>query len=142
MEIRYCHYCHQEKPWVWSLNKLKDGTRIYVDKDRRRWAGKRCPDCEYKRVKKAVRYDPFQRVLIRKKLEEMGYRIIKNKVPLTVEKTGQIHPVNVRRAYTQNNSIVMESSDSHPDEITVLLFESVRVFTHKQICAIQNKTNE
>lgn len=131
--VRYCEYCKTEKPWIWNGKKLKDGSRIYVNADNARWAGKRCPDCEKTRVQAAVRCDSFERELVARQLEERGFEVVSRSLPIKVSKDGQIYTVDIKRAFTEAGKVVVEAPADKGKEIVVLLFESIRICSPDQI---------
>ncbi|MEZ4744157.1 MAG: hypothetical protein R3B45_17190 [Bdellovibrionota bacterium] len=134
-ESRKCAYCHQEKPWIWTQGRLKDGSKIYIDNSKRRWAGRRCPDCERSRVQAAVRCDSFEKEIIMRQLEEQGYQIHSKTLPITVQANDStnILTVGIRRAFTRNGQIVVESSCDEKADIYALVFESVRICSAEQM---------
>src|SRR5688572_14748164 len=87
--IRACGYCKQDKAWINSGKKLKDGSKVYVDENGLRWSGRRCPECERSRVYAAVRCDSFERDIIIRQFEENGFSIESRTLPLKVKKDGQ-----------------------------------------------------
>ena len=50
LSVKKCVYCGTEQTRIATDQKLKDGSIIYVDCRGKRWAGRRCPNCERKRV--------------------------------------------------------------------------------------------
>lgn len=131
--VRFCEYCKIEKPWIWNGKKLKDGSRIYVNADNARWAGRRCPDCEKSRVQAAVRCDSFERDLVIKQLQERGFDIVSRALPIKVSKDGSVYSVDIKRAYTENGKVVVEAPADKSRDIVVLLFESIRICAPEQI---------
>ena len=132
---RFCEYCKAEKPWIWNGKKLKDGSRIYVNTDNARWAGRRCPDCEKSRVQAAVRCDSFERDLVIKQLSERGFEIVSRSLPIKVSKDGSVYSVDIKRAFTENGKVVVEAPADKSRDIVVLLFESIRICSPDQIQA-------
>lgn len=124
---RLCVYCDKPKIWNWNGKKLKDGSKIFVDAQQKRWAGKRCPDCERGRVNAAIRCDSFEKNIIISQLIAAGYQIISKTLPLKVKRGGEILTVGVKRAYTENGQIVLESQTSENEDLYALVFESVRI---------------
>ena len=134
---RHCHYCRDIKPWIWSGKKLRDGSRIYIDDHGRRWSGRRCPDCERSRVYAAVRCDSFERDIIIKQFEQNGFNIVSKTLPLKVEKDGKTYTVGIKRAFTEDGKIVLETPMEKGPELVALVFESVRICTTDQIGRLQ-----
>ena len=130
---RQCHYCKKTHPWVWSGKKLKDGSRIYVDEDARRWSGRRCPGCERSRVYAAVRCDSFERDIIIRQFKQSGFNVKSKTLPLKVEKDGQTYTVGIKRAFTDGGKIILETPMDKNSDIVALVFESVRICTNDQL---------
>lgn len=135
--VRSCAYCAQDKAWINTGKKLKDGSKIYVDENEARWSGRRCPDCERSRVYAAVRCDGFERDLIVRQLEESGFEIQSRTLPLKATKDGKTYTVGVKRACTTDGKILLEQPLEPGTELVALLFESVRIFTPDQIERMQ-----
>jgi hypothetical protein len=131
--VRSCSYCKQEKPWINSGKKLKDGSKIYVDDAGARWSGRRCPSCERNRVYAAVRCDSFERDAIIRQLETQGYTLKSRTLPLKVEKDGKTYTVGIRRAFTDGNKIVLESAADPGSDLMALVFESLRLCSLEQM---------
>lgn len=132
--VRKCAYCGRLVGWHWNGQRLKDGSKIYLDAQGRRWAGRRCASCEKKRVQTAIRFNRFDRELVTKELAARGYRVKKFANPIVVEAAGKICHIPVRKACTDGRAITIEAP--LPDdsaESCVLLFSSSRVFTRAQI---------
>ena len=136
---RECHYCKLEYPWIWSGKKLKDGSRIYVDEKNRRWSGRRCPDCERARVYAAVRCDSFERDIIIRQFEQNGFHVKSRTLPLKVEKDGQTFTVGIKRAFTDEGKIILETPMENGPDMVALVFESVRICTADQLGRISPK---
>jgi hypothetical protein len=131
--VRTCAYCKQDKAWVYCGKKLKDGSKVYVDEDGQRWSGRRCPTCERSRVYAAVRCDSFERDIIVRQFEEAGYEVRSKTLPLKVVKDGQEYSVGIKRAYTSDGKIVLETPVEPGADIVALVFESVRICTAPQL---------
>jgi hypothetical protein len=130
---RTCGYCGQEKSWIWNQKKLKDGSRIYANEHGKRWAGRRCPDCEKSRVQAAIRCDSFERDIIVRQLEESGYTVVSKSLPIKVKLDDEILTVGIKRAFTHQGQITVESSVDPEADIFALVFESVRICTADQM---------
>jgi hypothetical protein len=131
---RLCDYCHQYRPWLWTEKRLKDGSKQYVDDKNARWAGKRCPDCERKRVRAALKCTAFERDLVFKELQKQGFEILCSTFPLRVKKEGREFTVGVRYATTKNGQIVLEDDGlQNSSDLYVLLFASARTVTKEQV---------
>lgn len=131
--VRACAYCKQDKAWVFSGKKLKDGSKIYTDGEGQRWSGRRCPECERSRVYAAVRCDSFERDIIIRQFEESGFEIESKTLPLKVRKDGKSYAVGIKRAYTSEGKIVLETPVDPGADIVALVFESVRICTTNQL---------
>jgi hypothetical protein len=131
--VRSCAYCKQDKVWLYSGKKLKDGSKVYVDSEAARWSGRRCPDCERSRVYAAVRCDSFERDIILRQLEENGFEVASRSLPLKATKDGRTYHVGVKRAFTENGRIVLETPVEPGQELVALVFESVRILTTEQL---------
>lgn len=137
--LRKCGYCGEERAFVDSGHRLHDGSRVYWDHQRRRWSGKRCPDCERARVKKAIRCDDFDRHLIEHSLVAQGYKPVRRgSRPFTVEKDGQTLTVGVRRARIEGERVHLDQAGACDADIVVLLFESARILSKAQFQTLQN----
>lgn len=135
---RLCSYCKQDKAWIFSGKKLKDGSKIYTDEDGQRWSGRRCPECERSRVYAAVRCDSFERDIIIRQFEESGFAIESKTLPLKVkDKEGKVYTVGIKRAYTNEGKIVLETPVEAGADIVALVFESVRICTTNQLERLQ-----
>ncbi len=130
---RQCHYCKKTQSWIWSGKKLKDGSRIYVDEDARRWSGRRCPACERSRVYAAVRCDSFERDIIIRQFKKSGFDVKSKTLPLKVAKDGQTYTVGIKRAFTDEGKIILETPMDKNSDIIALVFESVRICTSDQL---------
>lgn len=131
--VRSCAYCKKDKVWLHSGKKLKDGSKVYVDEHAARWSGRRCPDCERSRVYAAVRCDSFERDIILKQLEESGFEVTSRTLPLKATKDGRTYTVGVKRAFTEQGRIVLETPVEAGQELVALVFESVRILTTDQL---------
>lgn len=132
-QIRACGYCKRDRAWINSGKKLKDGSKVYVDESGLRWSGRRCPECERSRVYAAVRCDSFERDIIIRQFEENGFAIESRTLPLKVSKEGKTFTVGIKRAYTEEGKIVLETPVDPGHEIVALVFESVRICTTSQL---------
>jgi hypothetical protein len=132
-QTRVCGYCKTDREWIWNGQKLKDGSKVYLDSHGFRWAGRRCPICEKSRVATAVRHDSFDRDMIFQQLSDRGFTIVSKPHPLIVEKAGETFQVGIRRAKMDNGNIVIESKSDPRDDIVALVFESVRLVTPEQM---------
>ena len=135
-DMRQCKICLQHVPRIFSGMKLKDGSKIYVDDNGARWAGRRCPSCEKKRVQAAVKYDQFDRKNILDSLQKDGYTIKNTTSPLVVEKDGEVKTVAIRRAYTNAEGTIVAEKPSASEknaDMTALLFQTVKLCTKDQI---------
>jgi hypothetical protein len=131
--LRTCVYCNQDKAWLWNGKRLKDGSKVYVDENDARWSGRRCPECERTRVYAAVRCDSFERDIIVKQFEDNGFQILSRTLPLKVSKDGKDYTVGIKRAFTDNGKIVLETPVDEGHDIVALVFESVRICTPGQL---------
>jgi hypothetical protein len=132
---RFCVYCEQDKVWIFSGLKLKDGSRVFVDQDKARWAGKRCPDCEKQRVQSALKCNSFEKDLILYELQMAGYTVTSTSVPLKVEKDGLSYQVSIKRAFTRDGKIILEHEKSS-HELQELLFQSVRIIPPQKLATL------
>ncbi len=131
---RLCCYCHQYKPWISANKRLKDGSRLFVDEKNARWSGKRCPDCERKRVRAALKCTGFERELIFNELTKQGFEVLTHTFPIKVRREGPILNVGVRYASAKNGQIVLEDESLAQDcDLYILLFSSARLITKEQI---------
>lgn len=135
---RMCSYCHQYKPWTWDGSKLRDGSKIFVDEKNHRWSGKRCPECERKRVRVALKCTTFERKLIFDELKKQGFEVRSESFPLKVTKDGNEFTVAIRYAATQGGQIVIEDDGQQlQTDMYALLFYSVRVVTQTSLKRLQ-----
>lgn len=134
---RLCPYCEQEKPWIFSGKKLKDGSKIYTDAFSCRWAGKRCPDCERHRVHAAVKCDSFTRDLVVQQLEEAGYTIACKTLPLIASKDGKTYTVGIRQAHAGPGKVLLDRAPKEAADVYALVFTSVRILTAAQIRSLE-----
>ena len=130
---RECLYCKTIKPWIYSGQKLKDGSKIYLDAGGSRWAGRRCPDCERGRVQIAVKCDHFRRELVIKELQKSGYTILSKTLPILVEKEGKQFSVGIRYAITDDGQIIFEKNERDGADIYAVIFESVRIWDQQRM---------
>ena len=131
--VRHCSYCNTEKQWTWNGKKLKDGSKVYVDENGARWSGRRCPQCERSRVHTAVRCDKFEKENIIYQLVADGYEILSANLPIRVRKDGKEMTVGVKRAFTRDNKIVVETPVDENCDVVALIFESVRICSNDQL---------
>ena len=136
---RQCIYCQRLVGWRWQGQRLKDGSKIYLDEQGRRWAGRRCPSCEKQRVQTAIRFNRFDRMLLTKELAARGYRVKKFANPIVAEANGKTCYIPVRKACTDGRAITIEEPLPQDEtESCVLLFSSSRVFSRAQIQQMHN----
>ena len=133
---RLCCYCHQYKTWLWFGKRLKDGSKIYVDSESSRWAGKRCPDCERKRIRAALKCSLLEKELVFAELKNQGFEILSSSFPVKVSKDGQTMTAGIRYATTKEGQIFVEDSSINAD-FFVLLFQSARVVTKQSLQKLQ-----
>lgn len=131
--MRVCDYCQQPKSWLWSGKRLKDGSKVYLDAQGRRWSGRRCAECEKQRVQTAIRFNSFDRTTITKKLEDEGYKVIHFSNPMLVEKDGKTAQVNLHKACINDDSIALERPLDQNDSPCLLVFTSSRLFTRDEL---------
>lgn len=139
---RFCVYCQQQKVWIFRGDKAKDGSKIYTDARGSRWAGKRCPDCEKKRVKAANKHDYFERTSIVQKLKASGYKVVSTSSPMIVEKDGEYSTVGIQRAFTSaDGRIVVEdpTEASEKTQLVALLFQTTKLVSRKQLAMLEHK---
>ena len=135
---RLCCYCYQYKRWMWLGKRLKDESKLYVDEKNARWAGKRCPDCERKRIRAALKCTAFERELIFEELRKQGFEIVSFTFPLKVRRHDQNFSVGVRHAVTKDGQIVLEEDGQvHSSDLYVVMFASARMITKEQIEQVQ-----
>ena len=138
-EQRYCIYCQSYQVWKFRGDKGKDGSKIYIDEHGSRWAGRRCPSCEKKRVRAANKHDNFERTSIAHKLKSQGYQVMSTASPMLVQKQGRYLTVGIQRAFTdaQGNIIVEEPTEaSEKTHLTALLFQTTKILTQEQVQAL------
>ena len=127
IQRRRCAYCCQEKPWIWNGARLKDGSKIYVDETSARWAGRRCAECERRRVKTALKFDSFRRSLVLEQLEREGYRVKSKNIPIMVEKNHRTFTVGVQFVAADGSKLTVDQEFSEDCDLYALIFESVRI---------------
>ncbi len=131
---RKCGYCLTERNWTWTGERLRDGSKIFVDEQKRRWAGKRCPICERKRVQATIECPIFEKRSVTKALEEAGYEVRNQTPPLQACRDGVTYPVVIRHATLNEGKVELESPmPEDENQVCVLVFQSVRVLPAKQI---------
>ena len=141
-QLRYCIYCQNQKIWRFRGDKAKDGSKIYVDHRGSRWAGKRCPDCEKKRVRAANKHDQFERTSIAQKLKASGYEVVSTASPMLVKKGDEYLTVGIRRAFThESGTIVVEkpTEASEKTHLTALLFQTTKILPHDKLTAMEHQ---
>lgn len=139
---RFCVYCQQHKVWNFRGDKAKDGSKIYTDASGSRWAGKRCPDCEKKRVRAANKHDSFERASVVQKLKHSGYTVVSTSSPMIVQKNGQYSTVGIQRAFTgADGRIVVESPTEVADktQLVALLFQTTKLVSREHLEALEHK---
>ena len=131
---RTCGYCHQSKLFIWNGKKMSDGSKLYTDDSGSRWSGKRCPECERKRVQAAVKFGAFERNLLVSQIESQGFRVTKFKDVVTAEKDGVSYTFQARRgATTKDGQIILDSHSDVETDFTIILFQSTRLCTNDQM---------
>ncbi len=128
---RLCIYCGFEKPRIYSGKRLKDGSKIYTNEFASRWAGRRCPDCERKRVNAAIHCDRFERDMIIREFMEQGYTVLSSTLPIRVAKDDREYEVEIRHAITHEGKITLDNDTSNPDKLYAIVFSSVRICTQE-----------
>lgn len=126
---RICSYCHEERSWLWNGNVLKDGTKIYTDEHEKRWAGRRCPPCERRRVAKALRTDKLEKEVISNSLKKHGFEFEN----IDQVKMGEkLNNLEVRHAYAQDGQVVLEKGlDPDSDNLYAVVFYTVRLLDNE-----------
>jgi hypothetical protein len=140
ISTRICSYCSTQKPWVFSGKKLRDGTKVYTDREHNRWAGRRCPDCEKDRVQASFRMDKFERDLILDELKKEGYQIVSSCHPFVVEKNGKQFKAGIRHGTIQKDQLILEPGKDSID-LHILVFSSVRLCLSEKMVTIDQQTN-
>lgn len=125
---RFCIYCKTDKEWIWTGERLRDGSKIYVDDNGKRWAGRRCPECEKSRVTEAVRCDRFEKEVVLRELKDAGYKVKSTSLPIVCEKDGDLVTVAIKRAFTDEKQVVIESEGDEDADLVALIFASARLF--------------
>lgn len=137
---RKCGYCLTERRWTWTGERLRDGSKIFVDDLQRRWAGKRCPICERRRVQATIECPSFEKFHVTKALAEAGYEVRNQTPPLQAHRDGVAYPVVIRHATLEQGKVVLESPlPEAEDQVCVLVFQSVRVVPAKQMSNLRLK---
>ena len=136
---RVCAYCDQEKAWIFSGKKLRDGSRIYTNEFAARWAGRRCPDCERQRVYAAMKCNAFEKQQVFDKLREAGFQVRGDTLPVLVEKDGRTASVAVRKARAEGGEIILNQPADSDAELYALVFSSVRICTREQLERMQGQ---
>jgi hypothetical protein len=136
--LRTCGYCHQSKLFVWNGKKMGDGSKLYTDDTGSRWSGRRCPECERKRVQAAVKFGAFEKNLLIQQIEAQGFKVTKFKDIVTAEKEGATYTFQARRgATTKDGQIILDCESEAETDFTIILFQSTRICTKDQM----NKLN-
>ena len=141
---RKCSYCLTEKPWIWQGKRLRDGSRIFVDTTGKRWAGKRCPTCEGKRVRATIYCPNFEKENIIRALEEEGYDIISKTPPLQVRRGDEVRDVAIRHATLEGGAMRIDTGEEEEiknNPLCVLVFQSIRVLPPGQLEKLGLKEN-
>lgn len=133
MPMRLCSYCQKEFPFIWSGKKLSDGSKLYTDSEGRRWSGRRCPHCERRRVVTSVQTDQFTKKGILQKLRSSGMTIDSENLPIKASLNGKQFTVGVRRAHTENGTVILESQVEEDCDLVAIVFESVRICPREQL---------
>ncbi len=126
---RLCTYCGLEKTRIYSGKRLRDGSRIYTNEFASRWAGRRCPDCERKRVNAAIHCDRFERDMILRELIDQGYTVVSSTLPIKVSKDEREYEVEVRHAVTHDGKITLDHPTDNSEKLYAIVFSSVRLCT-------------
>ena len=137
MTSRLCPYCQKEKVWVFSGQKLKDGSKIYIDQATKKWAGKRCPDCERSRVKTALKYTPQQKKYMSERLKDFGYDIVSDSFPPEVEKDGRRYKVGILQGIADESLIAVDDEQKDDCDLYLVVFNSLRVLTPAKVKSLQ-----
>ena len=135
---RLCVYCNQQKPWIDSGKKLKDGSRIFTNHNNARWSGRRCPDCERSRVYAAIRSDSLERQKIIDQLTQAGFKICSKNIPFKVEKDGKRFTVGIRHAYTEDGKIIVSYAPGEDADYYALVFSSVRLCSKEYLAKLSS----
>mgnify|MGYP001193825680 CR=1 FL=1 len=124
---RTCAYCLEAKTWIWNGKRLRDGSKVYNDDKSRRWSGKRCPDCESKRVKQSLKVDGFRRGLIKNNLESLGYKMKLWGDPIIAQKSSCRYKVGLVDAYVDAQGKITISEKKPGYDLYLLMFQTLRV---------------
>ena len=136
--MRNCVYCQTEKVCVDSGRKLKDGSRVYVNSQGIRWAGRRCPECERKRVKAALKQDSFERQLVLDHLKEAGYEVLSSTYPLRVRSADQQEQtVGIQYASITDRGVALGERLFPEAEMFALVVQSIRLCHGAQLQRMQ-----
>jgi hypothetical protein len=132
---RECGYCHKIYTWVWQGQLYKDGSKIYLDSKGKRWAGKRCPQCERKRVQVALKYNSFAKKIVLDELLKNNFSIKSKDYPFKAEKDGQEYVVGIQFAHAHKGKITLEeqAANSTPVDLVALVFKNVRLLPQNKI---------
>ena len=136
-DMRLCEYCRRDIAWLWSGKRQRDGTKIYLDHQGRRWSGKRCAECEKVRVQTAARFSRFDRISITNRLRQEGYRVVKFSNPIVVrKKDGSIKRIALRKALINGSKIALEEPLDTCADSCMLVFSYSRIFTKEQLSSM------
>ncbi len=134
---RLCCYCNQYKTWLWFGKCLKDGSKIYVDQHESRWAGRRCPDCERKRIRAALKCSSLEKELVFSELKKQGYEVLSSSFPVKISKDGHTLTAGLRYATARDGQILLDDASPLDADLCVLLFQSARVLTKEALKKVQ-----
>ena len=139
---RKCLYCQKTRSWIWSGRKLKDGSKVYYDKENRRWGGKRCPTCEKNRIKTSLKYDKFKKEAVKEELQKKGFKLKEGTFSFLVEKDQQEYTVRMLQAGISEGQVLIDKDyDKSSCDLFALIFQTVRIVSKEQIEAIVSSKN-
>ncbi len=49
---RFCKYCGEDKPHIYTGKRNAMGAKIYVDENGKRWDAAKCPSCHHAQMRK------------------------------------------------------------------------------------------
>jgi hypothetical protein len=130
-----------QRPWIWNGQKLKDGSKIYIDSVGSRWAGRRCPDCERARVSLAIKHDDFERKQIANQLANKGIDVTSHRLPMTAIVDGKAVHIGVVRAFIDDGQITIDPNFQDEADMYALIIQSVKVCSRDQLNFFKRTTD-
>jgi hypothetical protein len=131
--MRQCPYCGATRAWEWNGERLRDRSKVFVDENGSKWAGRRCPPCERQRVRAALNLTALESRQALAELQARGYQCDSQAFPLRAQKDGVDYRVGLQFASLVQDAVQLEERYIGENcDFYVLVFRSIRIVSQAQ----------